>query len=203
MYSSPNSLTESINELQVDILAEKLSNNPYLKYHILLEKNKKLGTSSQTIIGAINELLRKIQSSTDTNRTSLAELYKVIGQVSTRPELLRRVLKHSPSLIELTLSLLDRVNAADATRVVSFKDIFLVGETPRTVFSLSHIPNEGTITMNINGIRYYNGFRIDEENMVLLWTFTEEAGGFDITESEVIIEYTYDAMREQEASEDG
>ena len=58
MYSSTNGLTKNINELQSDILAEKLSNNPYLKYHVLIEKNKQLNTTSQTIIGAINEVIR-------------------------------------------------------------------------------------------------------------------------------------------------
>ena len=104
---------------------------------------------------------------------------------------------------QLVLSILDRVDTADATRTVSYKELYLVDITPQVSFPLSHLPNSGTVKVNINGITYYDGFKIDEENYTLSWLFSEEAGGFDITESEVVIEYTYDSMKEQEANEDG
>lgn len=203
MYSSQVGLTKNINELQSDILAEKLSNNPYLKYHVLIEKNNKLGTTSQTVIGAINEVLRKVQSTSTTNKAALAELYNVIGHVGVQPNLVKRVLREAPSLIELVLSILERVNAADATRTVVCRQKFSVDATPQTSFTLTHVPNQGTVTVNINGLTYYDGFRIDEENMTLHWLFTESTGGFNIVDSEVVIEYTYDSMKEQEANENG
>ena len=86
---------------------------------------------------------------------------------------------------------------------MSYKELYLVDITPQVSFPLSHLPNSGTVKVNINGITYYDGFKIDEENYTLSWLFSEEAGGFDITESEVVIEYTYDSMKEQEANEDG
>lgn len=203
MYSSTMGLTTNINELQSDILSEDLSKNPYLRYHVLIEKNNKLGTTSQTIIGSINELLRKVQSVGSTNKAALAELYNVIGHVGVQPILIKRVLKEAPSLIELVLSILDRVNAADATRTVSCKEKFIVDTAIQAVFPLSHIPNSDTVKVNVNGITYYDGFKIDEENYTLTWLFGQKAGGFDISESEVVIEYTYDSMKEQEANEDG
>jgi len=203
MYSSPIGLTQNINELQSDVLAEKLSNNPHLKYHVLIEKNNKLGTTSQTIIGAINEVLRKIQSTSNTNKAALAELYNVLGHVGVQPALITRVLREAPSLIELVLNILDRVNAADATRTVICKETFVVGNVPQVTFNLSHLPNDNTVTVNINGVKYSNGFDIDNKELILTWLFTESAGGFDITDSEVIIEYTYDSMKEQEANDNG
>lgn len=203
MYSSQTGLTKNINELQSDILAEKLSSNPYLKYHVLIEKNNKLGTTSQTVIGAINEVLRKVQSTSSTNKAALAELYNVLGHVGVQPHLVTRVLKEAPSLIELVLSILDRVNAADATRTISHKDIFNVDTTPQVYFNLSHTPNQGTVTININGVKYYDGFNVNYDELILQWLFTESSGGFDITNSEVVIEYTYDSMKEQEANENG
>lgn len=198
MYSSQSGLTKNINELQSDILAEKLSSNPYLKYHVLIEKNNKLSTTSQTVIGAINEILRKVQSASATNKAALAELYNVLGHVGVQPDLVKRVLREAPSLIELVFSLLDRVNAADATRTITNKETFEVDTTPQDFFTLSHEPNPGTVTVNINGVTYYDGFRVNYEDKILQWLFTESAGGFDITDSEIVIEYTYDLMREEE-----
>ena len=203
MYSSSTGITKNINELQSDILAEKLSNNPYLKYHVLVEKNNKLSTTSQTIIGAVNELLRRNQSISDTNKAALVELYNVLGHVGVHPELVSRVLSQAPSLIELVLDILDRVNSADGTRIIVQKDSFSVKEMTQHLFSLSHRPTEGSITININGITYYDGFRVDYDNLLLWWLFDEDHDGFDIKDSEVNIEYTYDSSREQEASNNG
>ena len=203
MYSSTAEITKNINELQSDILAEKLSNNPHLKYHVLVEKNNKLGTTSQTIIGAINELLRRNQSVSDTNRAALVELYNVLGHVGVHPELVSRVLSQAPSLIELVLDILERVNSFEGTRIRSQKDSFSVGESTQQLFSLSHKPIEGSVTINVNGITYYDGFRVDYNSLLLLWLFDEIHGGFDIRDSEVNIEYTYDSSKEQEDNNNG
>lgn len=203
MYSSTAEITKNINELQSDILAEKLSNNPHLKYHVLVEKNNKLGTTSQTVIGAINELLRRNQSVSDTNRAALVELYNVLGHVGVHPELVSRVLSQAPSLIELVLDILERVNSFEGTRIRSQKDSFSVGESIQQLFSLSHKPIEGSVTINVNGITYYDGFRVDYNSLLLLWLFDEIHGGFDIKDSEVNIEYTYDSSKEQEDNNNG
>ena len=203
MYSSTSGITRNINELQSDILAEKLSGNPYLKYHVLVEKNNKLGTTSQTIIGAINELLRRNQSICDTNKVALVELYNVLGHVGVHPELVSRVLSQAPSLIELVLDILDRVNTADGTRILTQKDSFSVKETAQSLFALSHKPIEGSVTININGITYYDGFRVDYGKLLLWWLFDDDHGGFDIKDSEVNIEYTYDSATGLEVSDDG
>lgn len=203
MYSSTTGITKNINELQSDILAEKLSNNPYLKYHVLVEKNNKLSTTSQTIIGAVNELLRRNQSVSDTNKAALVELYNVLGHVGVHPELVSRVLSQAPSLIELVLDILERVNSFEGTRIRSQKDSFSVGESTQQLFSLSHKPIEGSVTINVNGITYYDGFRVDYNSSLLLWLFDEIHGGFDIKDSEVNIEYTYDSSKEQEDNNNG
>ena len=203
MYSSTTGLTKNINELQSDILAEKLSANPFLRYHVLIEKNNQLGTNSQTVIGAINELLRKIKSVSTTNKAALMEMYDVLGHVGIHPELVQRVLREAPSLIDLVLSLLDRINAADSTRTVANRETFIVKNMLQHTFKLAHIPNQGSLEVNVNGVTYYDGFKYDPDSTSVRWLFTEQQGGFNITDSEVCISYTYDSMKEQEANENG
>jgi len=206
VYSSTNGLTKNINELQSDILAEKLSNNPYLKYHVLIEKNKQLNTTSQTIIGAINEVLRKTNSAVSTNKAALAELYNVLGHVGVKPELIHKVLAQSPSLIELVLDLNTRLTAIDSSRNVSFKDQFVTGDEPQFTFRLSHLPKDDTLKVFINGIQYFNtnttAYTFDSESKEVVWVFDAERGGFDPVNSEIVFEYVYDMKQELEDLEE-
>lgn len=202
MYSSTNGLTQNINELQSDILAEKLSNNPYLKYHVLIEKNKQLNTSSKTIIGAINEVLRKTNSAVSTNKAALSELYNVLGHVGMKPELVHSVLAQAPSLIELVLELNNKLSVVEVARNVNFKDQFVTGEQPQFAFRLSHLPKEDSLKMFVNGVQYFNtnvvAYTFDESKREVNWVFDAERGGFDPINSEVIFEYTYDLKKELE-----
>lgn len=189
---------DSLNEIQAQILAEDLSDNELLRHHVLIEKNSKLNTGSQTVIGAINEVLRKTKSVGSTNKAALAELYNVLGHVGIQPELTQKVLKEAPSLIQLVLDMLGRINAADATRNIVQKDKFEVGEIPQAVFDLEHTPIAGLVIMTINGVVYYDGYEYDSNNNRVTWLFDSTEGGFDIYDSEVVIEYTYDAKKEEE-----
>jgi hypothetical protein len=202
VYSSTNGLTKNINELQSDILAEKLSNNPYLKYHVLIEKNKQLNTTSQTVIGAINEVLRKTNSTSTTNKAALAELYNVLGHVGVKPELTHKVLAQAPSLIDLVLDLNAKLSAIEPNRNVSFKDQFVTGDQAQFVFKLSHMPKDDTLKMFINGIQYFNtntnAYTFDSTTKEVVWVFDSENGGFDPANSEIIFEYTYDLKQELE-----
>ena len=195
-------MTQNINELQSDILAEKLSNNPYLKYHVLIEKNKQLNTSSKTIIGAINEVLRKTNSAVSTNKAALAELYNVLGHVGMKPELVHSVLAQAPSLIELVLELNNKLSVVEVARNVNFKDQFVTGEQPQFTFRLSHLPKEDSLKMFVNGVQYFNtnvvAYTFDEDKREVNWVFDAERGGFDPVNSEVIFEYTYDLKKELE-----
>ena len=150
MYSTTTNLTNNIHELQADVLAENLESNPYLKYHILIEKNKKLGTINQNIVGAINELLKKINSANATYRTSLAEMYALIGHIGSRPDLTRRVLSKNESLVDYVLSLNDRVNIIDEKSSVPTQDVFNIGEEKQHDFPLNHIPTTGDIDFAVN-----------------------------------------------------
>lgn len=195
-------MTKNINELQSDILAEKLSNNPYLKYHVLIEKNKQLNTSSKTIIGAINEVLRKTNSAVSTNKAALSELYNVFGHVGMKPELVHSVLAQAPSLIELVLELNNKLSVVEVARNVNFKDQFVTGEQPQFTFRLSHLPKEDSLKMFVNGVQYFNtnvvAYTFDEDKREVNWVFDAERGGFDPVNSEVIFEYTYDLKKELE-----
>jgi len=202
MYSSTSNITKNIYELQSDVLSEKLSNNPYMPYHVLIEKNKQLATAAQSIVGAVNETLRKINSVSNTNRAALAELYNVLGHIGAHPELTHAVLQEAPSLIELVLSLLNRVDALDDSRNVTFKDQYRTSETPQYVFSLSHVPKQDTLKVFVNGVQYYNtntnAFIYDSANNEVSWIFTSINGGFDLVDCEIVWEYDYDLRKELE-----
>ena len=205
MYSSTGAITRNINELQSDILAERLSNNPYLKYHVLIEKNKQLGTTQQTIIGAINEVLRKVNSASNTNKAALAELYNVLGHVGTHPELTRQVLAQAPSLIELVLNMKNKLDSIDEARNVEIKEQFVTGEIPQYIFGLTHEPKDESLKVFVNGVQYFNtntlAFTYEPRDKQVTWIFTEENGGFDLANSEVIFEYKYDLKKELEELE--
>lgn len=202
MYSSTAGLTKNINELQSDVLTEKLSDNPYMKYHVIIEKNKQLNTTSKNIVGAINEVLRKTNTASTTNKAALAELYNVLGHVGVQPELTKKVLAQAPSLIQLVLDMLDRIDSNDALRTVSTKDQYTVRETRQDSFRLSHKPRNEEIKVFINGVQYSNvhttAFTYDQDQNLVIWQFTEANGGFDIVDSEVVIEYQYDLKKEIE-----
>ena len=204
MYSTTTNLTNNIHELQADVLAENLESNPYLKYHILIEKNKKLGTINQNIVGAINELLKKINSANATYRTSLAEMYALIGHIGSRPDLTRRILSKNESLVDYVLSLNDRVNIIDEKSSVPTQDVFNIGEEKQHDFPLNHIPTTGDIDFAVNGVRYYNtesrAYYYDSDNNIITWKFDEDDGGFDLVDCEVVIKYTYNPTAEQEES---
>ena len=55
MYSTHDETTKNFDELQSDILGEKLTNNPKMKESKILSKNKALATKQKTIINAIVE----------------------------------------------------------------------------------------------------------------------------------------------------
>lgn len=196
MYSSTDDITANINELQADILAEKISTNPFLKYHVLVEKNKKLGTTSQSIIGAINEVLRKANSAANANSAALNELYSVIGHIGTFPELSRKVLAQAPSLIELVLNMKDRIDSVDVASFADFTESFSVGKIPKYLFVLSHEPVEGTLRMLVNGVRYDNtskfvAFACNPKDRTVNWNFDKSNGGFNLSDCEVTFEYKY------------
>ena len=205
MYSSTSALTKNIYELQSDVLAEKISQNPYMPYHVLIEKNKQLATAAKTIVGAINELLRKINATSTTNKAALAELYNVLGHVGAHPELTHAVLGQSSSLIELVLSLIDKVDDATGSHNVAFTDKFHTGNSPQDTFQLSHEPNKNTLRCFVNGLQYTNtdsnAFIYNAANHDVTWVFTKDNGGFDLVDAEVIWEYAYDLKKELQALE--
>ena len=77
MYSTPDELTTKINELQSDILGEKLTNNPLMKASKIASKTKALDTNSKTIVTAVNEILKNLNSLSDKDNDSLNNIYSV------------------------------------------------------------------------------------------------------------------------------
>lgn len=56
-------------------------------------------------------------------------------------------------------------------------------ETVKTEFTLSKVPNSFDITLNINGVEYFENeaFTANRAEKKVTWTATKENGGFDIT----------------------
>ena len=194
--------TNKIMELQSDILAERLDGNPYLRSHVLISKNKRLMTASQFIIGAINEILKSSESNEVTTKAGLTEIYNVLGHVGIKPELAKQVLSKADSLIELVLKIEKRLNTIDAAATLDQQDVFEVEGTPQFTFELSHKPSSD-IAFYINGIRYVNAendrvYEMDYDNNTVRWTFTAARGGFDITNSTVVISYDFLIAEEEE-----
>jgi len=70
-----------------------------------------------------------------------------------------------------------------------FEDLLLVDENDPTTFRLTYYPEEITIRLFINGVRYEKDvfFYYDFDNKNIVWKFTAANGGFDLDSSYEII----------------
>lgn len=71
-----------LDQMQYDALWDLLSDNPLLPAHNIASRNKALKTSKQNVIGAINELLAKIQNQDSTITNFETKLNTVIGDIA-------------------------------------------------------------------------------------------------------------------------
>ena len=199
MYSTTEELTKSINELQSDILGEKLTNNPLMKASKVLAKNKALNTSQKTIVNAINELITKITELGSSTSLDLNTMYSVIGSFQKNPELINELTsRQAETLLALATQTYDEVQTIKEIAKDDFEDIFSIPEGEvRSEFKLTHTPL-GKIRFYVDGIRYFKDcIEYDAETNTVKWiNDSSKPEGFDITDADVVIEYDYDTRKE-------
>ena len=199
MYSTPDELTTKINELQSDILGEKLTNNPLMKASKIASKTKALDTNSKTIVTAVNEILKNLNSLSDKDNDSLNNIYSVLGNFVKTPELVNELTSRgAETVLALAAKAYDDVQVIKDLARDDYEDVFHIAEgQTQSEFVLTHKPI-GKIRMYIDGIRYFKEcIEYDADTNTVKWVNTSEnPEGFDITDADVVIEYDYNRAEE-------
>ena len=203
MYSKNDQLTKSFNELQSDVLGEKLTSNPLMKASGVKSKNKALKTTQKTIVNAINELLEAQDKLTTATLQDLAKMYSALGEFGKNEALFDELKSRgADSILALAARTYDDVQATKNLVQDDYEDVFHIaeGET-QSEFVLTYKP-VGKIRMYIDGIRYFKEC-IDynpDTNTVKWINDASQPEGFDITDADVVFEYDYDSKEEGEKS---
>ena len=199
MYSTPDELTTKINELQSDILGENLTNNPLMKASKFASKTKALDTNSKTIVTAVNEILKNLNSLSDKDNDSLNNIYSVLGNFVKTPELVNELTSRgAETVLALAAKAYDDVQVIKDLARDDYEDVFHIAEgQTQSEFVLTHKPI-GKIRMYIDGIRYFKEcIEYDADTNTVKWVNTSEnPEGFDITDADVVIEYDYNKAEE-------
>ena len=199
MYSTPDELTTKINELQSDILGENLTNNPLMKASKFASKTKALDTNSKTIVTAVNEILKNLNSLSDKDNDSLNNIYSVLGNFVKTPELVNELTSRgAETVLALAAKAYDDVQVIKDLARDDYEDVFHIAEgQTQSEFVLTHKPI-GKIRMYIDGIRYFKEcIEYDADTNTVKWVNTSEnPEGFDITDADVVIEYDYNRAEE-------
>ena len=209
MYSSQTAVTNNINELQSDVLGEKLTNNPLMKASSMVAKNKALKTTQKTVVNAINELQIIVSNFTETASKDLSTMYSVVGNfvkdsslkseitdrgADTIIALLANTYDSQIRISEKLNALSEKISQLEQYAFDDYEDIFHIPESEtRSEFKLTYKPI-GKIGIYIDGIRYFSDtISYDENTNTVTWINTaEKAEGFNITDADVVFEYDYD-----------
>lgn len=199
MYSQNDEPTKSFNELQSDILGEKITNNPLMKASKMVAKNKALNTKQKTVINAINELLTNLGGSQAQTEKSLAQMYDVLGDFAQKPELTNELTSRGvETVLALAAKAYDDVQVVKNLAQDDYEDVFHIAEgQTQSEFVLTHKPI-GKIRMYIDGIRYFHEcIEYSPDTNTVKWVNdSSKEEGFDITDADVVIEYDYSASEE-------
>lgn len=195
-------LSTNIYEMQHDILAEDLSGNPLMKKTKNEMTSAKLITTNQRVVGAVNELVKNQENLSVITKNALQTMYNILGDTLLNEDLKERLQQIAPTVIEAVLLLNERAEEEKDFIKDDYEDVFLVGEETSHVFCLSHRPI-GKIRLYIDGLRYFsNTYTYSREKNAVEWIFTADNGGFDIEDSEVVIEYDYKREKEDRNCEE-
>ena len=209
MYSSQTAITSNINELQSDVLGEKLTNNPLMKASSMTARNKALKTTQKTIVNAINELQIIVNNFTATASKDLSTMYSVVGNFAKDSSLKSEITNRGADTIIALLAntydsqvriseklnaLSGKISQLEQYALDDYEDIFHIPESEtKSEFKLTYKPI-GQIRIYIDGIRYFSDtISYDENTNTVTWINTaEKAEGFNITDADVVFEYDYD-----------
>lgn len=201
MYSTSDELTTKINELQSDILGEKLTNNPLMKASKIASKTKALDTNSKTVITAINEILKSLSNLDNKTNDNLNNMYSVLGNFSKAPELVNELTSRgAETILALAANNYDTIREIQDFAKDDYEDVFHVAEgQTQSKFALTHKPI-GKIRMYIDGIRYFKEcITYDADTNTVKWVNdSSNPEGFDITDADVVFEYDYNAREDDE-----
>lgn len=201
MYSTPDELTTKINELQSDILGEKLTNNPLMKASKIASKTKALDTKSKTIVTAINELLKGFDNLESVTLDSMNSMYSVLGNFGSDPELINELTSRgAETILALAANNYDTIQEIRDFAKDDYEDVFHVAEgQTQSEFVLTHKPI-GKIRMYIDGIRYFKEcIEYNADTNTVKWVNdSSNPEGFDITDADVVFEYDYKIPKEEE-----
>lgn len=185
-YSGISNEQNAFNKLQHDLLALDLNNNPHLKHDAIYSLNKALDTDNKNIIGAINELTRRLSGVEGTGRMILKNIVDILGNSVANPETKQQILESYPSVIEAVADLMRRVTYIERVQLKNVNERFQVANTGQTQFHLKYTPDPGTVVMHVNGTRYDENedFTVDYNTNIVEWRGSFTLGGF------VVIEYS-------------
>lgn len=228
MYSTETELTNDILKLQADVLGEDIDeDHPYLKKNKNASKSKQFITDRKFVIGAINELVSSQEALSGTTEDALATVYGVLGQIALDQTLKERVLEEAPSLIELVLqlskdfkemkenpssggitNLQEELKKLGMVKYERQEDIFNIeddGEETHTFTLTKNNIDTDSIKLYINGLYYPNEnksmyiFGTEGNGLTISWALENDPEkGFDLSGSQVIVEYSYEVEDEEE-----
>lgn len=91
---------EELNQRQLDILWDSLSDNSLLGYSPIAALNKQLTTTNKSVIKAINELVTRLVQAESTVSTFSTEFASIIGNAKTEPELVTNLKKIDENVLK-------------------------------------------------------------------------------------------------------
>lgn len=187
---------DDIYTLQEAVLATCTARNSKLKFSAISERNKQLETCTKTVIGAINELARRINAETSSNKKVIIALLKLVGDPYLHENLIQQVFSRSSSLTRLVLDMNDDFKRIKNQVKTTYHELYTVDDKCQTdnyTFKLDHTPVKETVKVIMNSLMYVEGFNVDVSNRTVQWTalrtgnnedgFTPELG------TRVLIEY--------------
>ena len=201
LYLQGESLSANdVYALQEAVLAANTARNPNLSFSAISEQNKKLETSTKTVIGAINELARRINAETSSNRRVIMSLLKLVGDPYLHDSLVRQVFSKSSSLTKLVLDMYRDFEKIQNQIHTTYYDPSVIDSKFKsnnyTFEKLSHTPIADTVKVYINSAIYIpsqGAFVVYPADRLVQWTgfqtATNEDGFTPSNGDSVLIEY--------------
>lgn len=192
--------TDTMNEIQEQVLTTNVTDNPLMPYNKIARKNKQLNTNNKAVIQAVNELFSKSTQVEKYTTDSVIAQNKIIGDAINDPDMLNKLKGVAPTIIDALVNTKNQIDDLLQFILDDYEDVFNVTDAVAE-FPLTHVPI-GKIKMYINGMRQFRTtFEYNKDTNTISWLYVPEKGGFDIEDSEVVFEYDYNRELEQEQEE--
>ena len=166
MNSTNEHITENIQELQSDILLEDLSSNTLFKYSALPSKNKKLDTTRQNVIQAINEIKSSQTSLITTVNNNLNKQFEAIGDVVASADVKSKLQALGTNMVTALYNAKNQIANLETKTDVTNKDIvFVIPKiNPNTKMPEIYFPYNGKIKKIVASISPTDNYGRDTED---------------------------------------